>query len=163
MNYPQPGGMTAYGPVHDQTYGLPRISTSSTAHSPASYSPDTYGRGDRNLPHSYGAGNRYDLPARPSTTLPPMEDHRRERPHYTPSHELESLSYRTPTHPASQSIHSFRVQPTQMGDQRNQQFVSNSATTQGGYPATLPPLNLPGNIAEEKNTVKRIVMACHQW
>lgn len=159
MNYPHSGGLSPYDPVHDHTYGLPRISTStSAAQSPTSYSPDGYSRGDRSLPTSYGAGSRYDLPARPSTALPPMEDPRRERHHYTPSHELETLSYRAPT----QGLHSFRIQPGQGADQRNQAYASGVATASGGYP-TLPPLTLPEVPGDDKGPAKRIVMACHQW
>lgn len=162
MNYPQTGGLSSYDPVHDHAYGLPRISTSTTAQSPSSYSPDGYSRGERNLPTSYGVGSRYDLPPRSSTALPPMEDPRRERHHYTPSHELESLSYRAPSHPATQGLHSFRIQSAQGTDQRNQAYASGVAVASGGYPI-LPPLTVPGATSDDKGSSKRIVMACHQW
>ncbi len=53
-------------------------------------------RDDRAPQHyGYGAATRDDVHFRPAG-LPRLDDARRERLQYTPSHELESLSYRAP-------------------------------------------------------------------
>lgn len=154
---------SSYDPVHD-AYNLPRISTGHIGQPPAHYNTEGYARGDRNAPYSYSASPRYDLPVRPSSTMPPMEDYRRERQPYTPSHELESLSYRSSAHHTGHGMHSFRVQQMAHGvDQRSGAYITAISDTSGAYPP-LSPMSLSGSSgAEDKGSPKRIVMACHQW
>ena len=168
-NFPQSSSMahTSYDPVHD-AYTMPRMQPNDPNASADPYSSASFSRMDRQGT-SYGysggaASTRDDLHFR-SATLPRLDEHRRERLQYTPSHELESLSYRPQAHPATQGLHSFRVQDMPQGnDPRTAPYPSTAAEGSSAY-TSLPPLTMPTSAppAEEKAGSKRIVMACHQW
>lgn len=159
-NYPQAGSMshTPYDPVHDP-YNVPRMPSSSQSGSIDPYGAPAFPRDDRQQHHyGYSTTTRDDVHFRPAG-LPRLDDARRERLQYTPSHELESLSYRAPTHPASQAMHSFRVQTaSQGGGDPHSAYSGAVPETPSTYP-TLPPLSTQ---AEDRAGSRRIVMACHQ-
>lgn len=161
-NYPQTGSMShaPYDPVHDP-YNVPRMPSTSQSGSIDPYGAAAFPRDDRAPQHyGYGAATRDDVHFRPAG-LPRLDDARRERLQYTPSHELESLSYRAPTHPASQAMHSFRIQSGSQGGEPHPAYSGAVPETPSTYP-TLPPLTVPGAQAEDRGGSRRIVMACHQ-
>ena len=149
----------AYDPVHDP-YNLPRsppVGQQSGSLGP--YGDAAFRRDDRQQgSYGYGATTRDDVHFRP-TGLPRLDDTRRDRLQYTPSHELESLSYRAPTHPASQAMHSFRVQGgSHSGDPHASYSPTSPVESLSGYQGGLP--GVPISPTEER---RRITIACHAW
>lgn len=164
-NYPQAGSMShaAYDPVHDP-YNVPRMPSTSQSGQIDPYGAAAFPRDDRAPPpqYGYGAATRDDVHFRPAG-LTRLDDTRRERLQYTPSHELESLSYRAPTHPASQAMHSFRIQAATPGNEQHPVYSGAVPETPSTYPS-LPPLTVPGaQQTDDRAGSRRIVMACHQW
>ena len=163
-NYPQAGSMShaAYDPVHDP-YNVPRMPSTSQSGSIDPYGAAAFPRDEHGHPqYGYGQATRDDVHFRPAG-LPRLDDTRRERLQYTPSHELESLSYRAPTHPASQAMHSFRIQSATPGNEPHPAYSGAVPETPSTYPS-LPPLTVPGaQQTDDRAGSRRIVMACHQW
>lgn len=154
--HPMQGHMQhpVYDPVHD-IYTIPRGPAQGNPHLER-FDSGHFSRQEFNP--SYGqqaSSGRFIPPVRPSSTAPHPE-YRRERPHFTPSHDLESLSYRVPTHAQGPGQHSFRVQNFAQGDTTHRSEASSSLT----------PLEIPTTPPGEErgsSSPKRIVMACHQW